>query len=91
MPHAMLGVVSGRRRMGKTYLLRALAEQMGGFYFGATSATEGESLRQFGAALAQHAGSPAPFAFATWDDAISWGSATWTGCGGRANSWPDGA
>lgn len=71
-PHAMLGVVSGRRRMGKTYLLRALAEGQGGFYFGATAATAGESLRQFGAALARHAGSPAPFSFATWDDAISY-------------------
>ena len=35
LPHAMLGIVSGRRRMGKTYLLRALAEQHEGFYFGA--------------------------------------------------------
>ncbi|KAK1180646.1 ATP-binding protein [Streptomyces sp. NBS 14/10] len=71
-PHAMLGIVSGRRRMGKTYLLRALVEQHGGFYFGATAATEAESLRQFGAALADHAGSPVPFAFSTWDDAISY-------------------
>ncbi|MFJ6211760.1 ATP-binding protein [Streptomyces sp. NPDC092296] len=58
--------------MGKTYLLRALVEQLGGFYFGATAATAGESLRQFGAALADHAGSPAPFSFATWDDAVSY-------------------
>ncbi len=58
--------------MGKTYLLRALVEQQAGFYFGATAATEGESLRQFGAALARHAGSPVPFSFATWDDAISY-------------------
>lgn len=71
-PHAMLGVVSGRRRMGKTYLLRALTERCGGFYFGATEATAGESLRQFGAALARHAESPSPFSFATWDDAISY-------------------
>jgi AAA+ ATPase superfamily predicted ATPase len=72
LPHAMLGVVSGRRRMGKTYLLRALVEQQGGFYFGATTATAAESLRQFGAALAEYTGSPAPFSFATWDDAISY-------------------
>ncbi|MFI6986518.1 ATP-binding protein [Embleya sp. NPDC050154] len=70
-PHALLGVVSGRRRMGKTYLLRALTEQCGGFYFGATTATAGESLRQFGAALAEHTGAPAPFSFATWDDAVT--------------------
>lgn len=71
-PHAMLGVVSGRRRMGKTYLLRALVEQQRGFYFGATAATAGESLRQFGAALAAHAGSPSPFSFANWDDAVTY-------------------
>lgn len=72
LPHAMLGVVSGRRRMGKTYLLRALVQQQEGFYFAATAATAGESLRQFGAALADHAGSPSPFSFANWDDAISY-------------------
>jgi AAA+ ATPase superfamily predicted ATPase len=72
LPRAMLGVVSGRRRMGKTYLLRALVEQQQGFYFGATAATARESLRQFGAALAAYAGSPSPFSFANWDDAISY-------------------
>ncbi|MFJ2259624.1 ATP-binding protein [Streptomyces sp. NPDC087844] len=58
--------------MGKTYLLRALVEQYGGFYFGATAGTEAESLRQFSSALAEYAGSPAAFSFATWDDAISY-------------------
>ncbi|MFR0353257.1 AAA family ATPase [Streptomyces sediminimaris] len=72
MAHAALGVLSGRRRMGKTYLLRALVEQCGGFYFGATDATEAESLRQFSAALAEYAGSPVPFSFATWDDAVAY-------------------
>jgi AAA+ ATPase superfamily predicted ATPase len=72
LPHAMFGVVSGRWRMGKTYLLRALVEQYGGFYFGATAATETESLRQFAAALAEHVGSPVAFSFATWDDAVSY-------------------
>ncbi|MGH1555746.1 AAA family ATPase [Streptomyces sp. L7] len=43
-----------------------------GFYFGATAGTEAESLRQFSAALAEHQGSPVPFSFATWDDAISY-------------------
>ena len=72
LPHAALGVLSGRRRMGKTYLLRALVEQCGGFYFGATDATEAESLRQFSAALAEYMGSPVAFSFATWDDAVSY-------------------
>jgi uncharacterized protein len=65
-----LGIVSGRRRQGKTYLLRSLAEATGGFFFEAAEATETESLRMFGAALARHAGAGAPFSFASWDDAL---------------------
>ena len=33
-PGATLGVVSGRRRQGKTYLLEAVCEAAGGFYVG---------------------------------------------------------
>ncbi|MGW0807018.1 AAA family ATPase [Nonomuraea sp. NPDC002799] len=65
-----LGVVSGRRRQGKTFLLEALARQTGGFYFGATEATETESLALFSTALAEHVGEPHSFRFATWDEAI---------------------
>jgi AAA+ ATPase superfamily predicted ATPase len=67
-----LGVVSGRRRQGKTYLLRSLAEAAGGFFFEAAEATQAESLRMFGAALARHVGSPAAFTFATWEDALTY-------------------
>lgn len=70
--HARLGIVSGRRRMGKTFLLRALVGQLGGFYFGATTATSGESLRQLGAAIGEFTGAKAPLFFATWDDAVSY-------------------
>src|SRR5260370_18287679 len=71
-PEVTLGVVSGRRRQGKTYLLRALSEATGGFFFEAVEATEAESIRMFGAALARHAGSPADFSFATWADALTY-------------------
>lgn len=71
-PTASLGIVSGRRRMGKTYLLRALAEQRGGFCFGATTATGTESLRQFGAALGEFTGAGAPIAFDNWEHAITY-------------------
>ena len=37
-PEATLGVVSGRRRQGKTYLLRSLAEATDGFFFEAVQA-----------------------------------------------------
>ena len=46
-PEATLGIVSGRRRQGKTYLLRSLAAATGGFFFEAAEATEAESLRMF--------------------------------------------
>lgn len=67
---ARLGVVSGRRRQGKTFLLRALCQATGGFYFAADEATDRESLNRLGAALADHLDAPAPFTFETWHAAI---------------------
>ena len=69
-PEATLGIVSGRRRQGKTYLLRSLAAATGGFFFEAAEATEAESLRMFGAALARHTGSAADFSFPDWENAL---------------------
>jgi len=71
-PEATLGIVSGRRRQGKTYLLRSLAAATGGFFYEAVEATEAESLRMFGAALARHAGSPADFSFGSWEAALGY-------------------
>lgn len=65
-----LGVVSGRRRQGKTFVLDALCRVTGGFYFAATEATQAESLRQFGVALARHAGQNVPYRFEHWDEAV---------------------
>jgi len=64
-----LGIVSGRRRQGKTYLLDAVADRFGGFFFTATDATEGESLASFGRALASRTGG-GRYAFADWDEAL---------------------
>jgi AAA+ ATPase superfamily predicted ATPase len=69
-PRVRLGIVSGRRRQGKTFLLRALAEATGAFYFAAAEATSSDSLREFGAALADHGGARAPYLLAGWDDAL---------------------
>lgn len=68
-PDVRLGVVSGRRRQGKTYLLDALARQVGGFYFVATESTEVESLRRFGDALAAHTGG-GRYRLDTWEEAL---------------------
>ena len=68
---ATLGVVSGRRRQGKTFLLDAITRASGGFMFTATETTEADALRQFGEALAAYCDESVPFRFATWDEAIS--------------------
>ncbi|GAA3441908.1 AAA family ATPase [Planomonospora venezuelensis] len=67
---ASLGVVSGRRRQGKSFLLQALAEEMGGLYFAATEATEAESLRLFADALTRHTREVPEHPFRDWNDAI---------------------
>jgi uncharacterized protein len=74
-----LGVVSGRRRQGKTFLLEALCQATGGLYFGATQATETESLRLFAEALATHLDTPIPPRFTGWDEAIRYLFATAAG------------
>jgi len=71
-PHrgAMLGVVSGRRRQGKSFLLEALTSATGGLYFPAVEATEAVSLRSFSSALVRQ-GVPASRPLQDWDDAIA--------------------
>jgi AAA+ ATPase superfamily predicted ATPase len=69
-PRATLGVVSGRRRQGKSYLLQALAQETRGLYFAATEATEAESLRLFADALVRHTREPVEQPFQDWNDAI---------------------
>jgi AAA+ ATPase superfamily predicted ATPase len=69
-PGATLGVVSGRRRQGKSFLLEALCEAAGGFYFCAQEGTSAESLAFLGAALGRYAGAPAPLRFDSWAGAI---------------------
>ena len=69
-PGATLGVVSGRRRQGKTFLLRALCEATGGFYFAAEEATDAESLHQLGTALGAHLHLPTPLRLGTWHEAF---------------------
>lgn len=69
-PGATLGVVSGRRRLGKTYLLDGLCRATGGFYFGATEATEAESLRRIGEALAAFTKAPLPLRPQNWYEVV---------------------
>lgn len=69
-PGAMLGVVSGRRRQGKSFLLEALTGATEGLYFPAVEATEAVSLRSFTNLLVRQ-GIPVSRPIQDWDDAIA--------------------
>jgi uncharacterized protein len=69
-PGATLGVVSGRRRQGKTFLLDALCKANDGFFFEATEATDTESLRRIGALLGDYTAAPFPPRPADWHEVL---------------------
>lgn len=65
-----LGVVYGRRRQGKSWLLDALTATTAGFSFtAARHEGERQALDRLGRELGQHLALP-PFHFRDWDDAI---------------------
>jgi AAA+ ATPase superfamily predicted ATPase len=68
-PDVRLGIVSGRRRQGKTYLLDAVASAVDGFFYTATEDTEADALANFGRTLAGWTGG-GRYAFANWDEAL---------------------
>ncbi len=64
-------MVYGRRRQGKSYLLRRLADAVGGLYHLATEQAEPISLRRFGDSLASWTGlSAGAYGFAGWEQAL---------------------
>lgn len=72
LPGLRIAVVYGRRRQGKSYLLRRLAEAGGGLYHLATEQTETVSLRRFADALAAWQGLPAgALGFDGWERALT--------------------
>jgi uncharacterized protein len=71
LPGLRIAVVYGRRRQGKSYLLRRLADAAGGLYHLATEQAEPISLGRFGDSLAAWAGlSAGAFGFAGWEQAL---------------------
>ena len=71
LPGLRIAVVYGRRRQGKSYLLRRLADDAGGLYHLATEQAEPISLRRFGDSLASWAGlSAGAFGFGGWEQAL---------------------
>jgi hypothetical protein len=70
-PGMRIAVVYGRRRQGKSYLLRRLTDGVGGLYHLATEQAELVSLRRFGDSLASWARLPAgSFGFGDWEQAL---------------------
>jgi uncharacterized protein len=69
-PHATLGVVWGRRRVGKSFLLESITDQTNGFYYESVRGSSGEALNEVGRRLADFQGSPAPLALPDWNSAI---------------------
>lgn len=69
--HASLGIVWGRRRVGKSFLLESLVRQTGGFYYAAVRGSSAEALREIGERIAEFQGVAAPLALESWDSAIA--------------------
>ncbi|MFI1731137.1 hypothetical protein ACH40E_18290 [Streptomyces acidicola] len=68
-PGAGRGVISGRLRQGKTYLLAALTAALDGFCFGAQQATRVDSLHRLGDELARYTGISPSSQWRGWEDA----------------------
>lgn len=72
LPGLRIAVVYGRRRQGKSYLLRRLADASGGLYHLATEQTETVSLRRFADSLSGWLGLPTGnLSFADWEAALT--------------------
>jgi uncharacterized protein len=69
-PNATLGVVWGRRRVGKSALLQSLVHDEDGFYHHATRGTSSEALGAFARDISAHLRLPAPLALTTWTQAF---------------------
>ncbi len=70
IPGATLGLVYGRRRQGKSFLLDALAEATTGLYLEATRDVQARTLHRLGAQIGQFVDAPAPLTLPTWEAAI---------------------
>ncbi|MDP2958079.1 MAG: hypothetical protein Q8N53_16755 [Longimicrobiales bacterium] len=67
---AILGIVWGRRRIGKSFLLQSLVERIGGFYYEAIRGSSAEALRDLGEQLGHYQQAAAPLALPDWDSAV---------------------
>ena len=68
---ATLGLVYGRRRQGKTYLLQALVEAAGGTYVTGLQQSAEQNLARFAAAYQVATGARGRVVFSNWEEAFS--------------------
>ncbi|MGI9017722.1 MAG: AAA family ATPase [Euzebya sp.] len=67
-----LALVRGRRRQGKSYLLRRLADAADGFYYQAVEEEQSQALAGFGAALGSYLDVPGGrLAIDNWEEALA--------------------
>ncbi|KIQ64650.1 hypothetical protein TR51_10510 [Kitasatospora griseola] len=69
-PGPAVGMVTGPRGQGKSYLLQELVRATDGLYFGAQEAAEAESLRRLAEQLVRHTGEGPPPRWRGWEDAL---------------------
>ncbi len=65
-----IGVVYGRRRQGKSYLLRYLSEQVGGFYYMAAEEESRLALDRLSATIAEFENKTLTYSFQDWTSAL---------------------
>ena len=67
-----IGIVRGRRRQGKSYLLRRLVRATGGFYYQALEEEPAQALRRLGSELGRHLDLPSGrLALGDWTEAAA--------------------
>lgn len=70
-PGTRLAIVRGRRRQGKSYLLRRLANAARGFYYQAVEEEQSQALASFGRALGEYLEVPGGrLPIDSWEDAL---------------------
>lgn len=69
-PGLALGIVSGRRRQGKSFLLRRIVAAHGGVYSLALEEERRPALRRFGRTVAEALGVPGELRLDDWTDAL---------------------